>query len=247
MGPSHSFSARGGRDGCGCCLPGSLIALGLVLLFGWLGMRSCERTVASLPRSLITTEVVQTVVAQLGALEVAPRFVVATREITAEVSRESITTFGAGWLPELLTVRVGRTVTHIRAPGNRVQYIVDLRSITPGSIEVTAEGRELVVRVASPTIDPQMVDIQSNPAKFEVLVDKDWLHHAFSAQSEVDAAKAAIREAVIVAGSHPAALLEARTDAAPVLEAVIRGMIPPEVGVTQVRVEFQSGSGDEGK
>ncbi len=229
---SWSLGRRG--PGCGCL--GCVGVLALLLLAAWLVVRGCERlSEALVPRVAFNRSIVEQVVTQLGELEVAPRFVVGTREIVAETTEEDTTEVAATWLHESLRLPIGKTVTRVRATGNRVQYVVDLREI---DVSVSADGHAMQLLVPAPRVDDDVVDVQSDPAGYEILVDKDWLHHVLSAQADIDAARRALRGAVVAAGAHPAALLEAREEAKPLLEALIKGMLPPGSGIESIEVQF---------
>ncbi len=232
---SWSFGRRG--SGCGCL--GCLGTLAMVALGAWLLVRGCEQLNDFLtPRVELNVSIAERVVTQLGELEVSPRFVVGTREIVAETTEVATTELAATWLHQSLRLPIGKTVTRVRATGNQVQYIVDLREI---SVDVSADGRAMQVLAPAPRVDQAMVDVQSDPAAYEILVDKDWLHHVLSAQADIDAARRALRGAVVEAGGHPAALLEAAEEAKPLIEALIKGLLPPDSGIEEVSVQFGRG------
>lgn len=203
-------------------------------------MKSCEETMRrAIPSFSMQQSTTRQVITQLGELEVAARLVVATREIVAETTDEDVTKLAMSWLGSSASLPLGRTVTRLRCSGNRVQYVVDISRLPEGAVTWRDGGVIMVVTLPEPTVDQEMVEVQSDPSKYDISVDKDWLHHALSSQASIDNAHRALREAVVAAGSQPAARAEAREEAKPFLEAVIRGLIPADAGVREVRVEFQ--------
>lgn len=225
--------ARGGGGGCGCigCLLVLLLLAGAIVAL----VQTCESPSLIQARTTISRQVLT----QLGELEMAPRLVVGTREIVAETSDERTTEIAATWIHDSLRLEVGRTVTRVRAVGNRVQYIINVAELQDGDVELADGGSTLILTVDPPTVDPDMVEVQSDPAKYEVMVDKDWFHHMLSAQATIDDAHRGLRSAVLEAGSQPAALAEVRQEAKPLLEAIVRGLIPAGSGIEQVEVRFR--------
>lgn len=212
--------------GCGC--GGCFVILAILALsVPYFVVRGCTNWFQSAGP---TTSVIQRITTRLGEFTVSPRFVVGTRLLDAE-TEDTVTTSWFG-------VKIGQTVTRVRALENRVQYIVDLQDLDPARCVVGNGGRELVFRFPSPIVDADMVDVQSDPSKYAFFVDNDWIHHFIVGDDRIDEGRRAMRNAVVHAASQPSARSEARAAAIPVLESLIRGLLPAGSGVDEVVVVF---------
>lgn len=181
-------------------------------------------------------------IAAIGELRKAPALRVATREIAVHVDasvpteatlRAWLVPVGPGW-----TLELGRTKVDIFAPGNTVQYIVPLevdgRRIEPAvrfdgpSGDGRPEGGSWVVTLPPPQVDPSLVEVQSDPRKIRIEVDRDWVDHVVGDDQARDSALAAIRAAVLRQASSETALFEVREKARVVVADMIRALLPDE-------------------
>ena len=189
-------------------------------------------------------------ISALGELRKAPALRVATREISVRVdaSRPTETTLrawiipiGPGW-----TVEVGRTNVEIVAPGNIVQYIVPLDSAdaahTP-SVELVDDI--IIITLAPPIVDEKLVEVQSDPKKLRIEVDRDLVDHVAGNDAARDAALGLIRAAVLREASSDLAMFEVREKARATVAEMIRALIPVNERGRVVRVRWSDESVDD--
>ena len=146
---------------------------------------------------------------------------VGEREVDAIVERTSKT--------EWIGVEVGTTVTRLEVRGNRVQYIVPLAGIASQDkweFVGNEHGGVLMVHLPSPSVDAQMVFVQTNPAMIKSEVDDQWLANVFVWQGDgIDETKDMIREEAVKGASANAYLREAEVEAAPKIEALLQSAL----------------------
>lgn len=122
-------------------------------------------------------------IAALGELRKAPALRVATREIAVRVDasvptemtvRAWLVPIGPGW-----TLETGRTKAEVYAPGNTVQYIVPLdpKSDIPVRFSGAGDDRAWTVTLPPPRVDETLVEVQSDPRKMRIAIDRDWVDH----------------------------------------------------------------------
>jgi hypothetical protein len=175
----------------------------------------------------------------LGELAEQPALRIATREIAVEV--EVAVPTKLQWRPwvipvgEGLDVEVGRTTATIRSSGNVAQYVVPLQK---GEWEVRIEADEVIVTLPPPIVDRSVVEVQSDPAKIEVAVDRDWAAHLLRTDEARDAALAAIRQAVIDQASSSVAMFEVREKSRAVVAEMILALIDTKDRPARVRVRW---------
>ncbi|MFZ9881486.1 MAG: hypothetical protein ACO3QC_08810 [Phycisphaerales bacterium] len=123
----------------------------------------------------------------LGELERAPALRVATREVNVRVDamvpteatlRPWLVPVGPG-----LRVEVGRTQVEIVAEGNRVQYVIPLGGVEGAGSRIeksfvgAGDDLTLVLTMPPPQVDETIVDIQSDPRRLKLQIDRDWVDH----------------------------------------------------------------------
>ncbi len=175
-----------------------------------------------------------TFIAAIGELHKAPALRIGTREIAVHVDasvpteatlRAWIVPIGPGW-----TIEAGRTKVDVFVPGNIVQYIVPLAldGATNQGLRHTEsdDGKTWTVIVPPPRVDETVVEVQSDPRKIRIEVDRDWVDHIVGDDSARDAALAGIRAAVVRQGSSAVALFEVREKGRAVVEEMIRALLP---------------------
>jgi hypothetical protein len=182
----------------------------------------------------------------IGELRKAPALRVGTREIAVHVDasvptettiRAWLVPVGPGW-----KVEVGRTKVDVFAPGNTVQYIVPLeidgkKLETPvkfghakpnGTAGGAADDQIWTVTLPPPRVDQSLVEVQSDPRKIRIEVDRDWVDHVVGDDKAKDAALASIRAAVVKQASSETATFEVREKGRAVVADMIRALLPEQ-------------------
>lgn len=185
----------------------------------------------------------------LGELERAPALRVATREVNVRVDATVPTEATLRpWLVPVgpgLRVEVGRTQVEIVAEGNRVQYVIPLGGADGNgapSIQrsFVGEGDDLtlVLTLPPPRIDQSIVDIQSDPKRLKLQVDRDWVDHVVGDDQARDLALSRIREAVVRMASSESAMYEVREKSREVVAAMVRDLVPGELRGRKIVVRW---------
>ena len=186
-------------------------------------------------------------ISALGKLTEAPALKVATREIAVRVDasrpteatlRAWLVPIGPGW-----KIEVGRTKVEIVADGNRVQYIVPLDDGDPNST-ATLEGElddpdaEVVVTLPPPRVDESLVEVQSDPKRLRIEIDRDWADHVVGDDRAREEALAAIRSAVVREASSEIAMFEVREKARATVVEMFRALLPEHLRDRPIRIRW---------
>jgi len=170
----------------------------------------------------------------VGELRKSPSLRVATREVAVRVDasvptettlRAWLVPVGPGWKVEL-----GRTKVEVFAPGNIVQYIVPLGDDSRAVEAMAAVGEDgsWTVTLPPPRVDGSLVEVQSDPRRLRVEVDRDWVDHVVGDDAARDRALSMIRTAVIEEASAPTAMFEVREKSRRTVADMIRALLPDE-------------------
>ena len=171
----------------------------------------------------------------VGELQKSPSLRVATREVAVRV--DAVQAFR---VPTGITepVEIGRTTVEVFAPGNIVQYIVPLEedgravhAVVDAEEDGPEDGAEdgaWTVTLPPPRVDTALVEVQSDPKKLRVEVDRDWADHVFGDDAARNEALSTIRAAVIREASGPTAMFEVREKSRAVVADMIRALLPAE-------------------
>ncbi len=182
-------------------------------------------------------------ISALGELRKAPALRVATREVAVRVDvsvptevtlRAWIVPIGPGW-----TVELGRTKVEIIAPGNVAQYIVALDAREDASdalVEATDEA--VIITLPAPRVDESLVEVQSDPKKLRIEVDRDWVDHVVGDDAARDEALALIRAAVVRVASSNLALFEVREKSRAIIAEMIRALVPEQDRAREIRIRW---------
>ncbi|MFA6244948.1 MAG: DUF4230 domain-containing protein [Candidatus Hydrogenedentales bacterium] len=180
----------------------------------------------------------------LGAIESAResgKLVVYTQTVTAVVAKTSEKTYAIKFIGD---IKVGDTVTSLRAQGNKVQYFIPLDAIDESDFSYDPEQKCLTVSLPRPVLDKEMVEVQSNPDFIEIQTNVGWGRlGSYSGAFLEEQAKRELRDAVISEGSKP--MLQEKADAEG--ESLVRTkLLAPLVqaladGVT-LKVEYREGA-----
>ena len=187
------------------------------------------------------------IVTAVGELRRAPALRVATRKVAVEVDASTPTEISVRpWiLPigEPTKIELGRTTAQILVSDNTVQYIVPFDGFAPGEEpdvreEKDGDGRRFVIVLPPPQVDETLVEVQSDPAKRQEDVNRDWLDHIVGDDTARDRAMASVRRAVIEAGRSETAMFEVREKARGTVAEMIRALLPPEYKDCAIEVRW---------
>ena len=183
----------------------------------------------------------------LGKLHEAPALRVYTREIAVSVDDSKSTQItlrawlipvGPGW-----PVEVGKTNVEILAPGNKVQYVVplsDQSTVVASAAHGSSDTDACVwtVTMPPPRVDETLVEVQSDPRKMKISVDRDYVDHLVGDDAAKDAALASIRAAVILEAASEPAMFEVREKARATVASMIRALLPEEYQQCEIIVRW---------
>ena len=169
------------------------------------------------------------IVTALGELSEKPALRVATREIAVQVEVTAPTQ--KTWRPWIvpigpgLDVTIGQTKATVTSPSNTVQYIVPIQR---SNWRLEVEDGAAIVTLPPPSVDEAIVEVESDPAKLEIAIDRDWADHVFGDDSAKNAALAAVRKAVVEQASSPVAMFEVREKCRKTVADMIAALIDPK-------------------
>lgn len=148
----------------------------------------------------------------VGAIESARasgKLVVYTQTVTAVVEKTSEKKYAIKFLGD---IKMGDTVTSLRASGNKVQYYIPLDELDESDFSYDASAKCMTVTLPRPSLDTEMVEVQSNPEFIEIQTNVGWGRlGSYSGAFLEEQAKKELRDAVLKEGSKP--LLREKADA----------------------------------
>ncbi len=227
----------------GCLGGGALVAFAIALV-----MLAAAIVLFLFPQLVFPSEGGTTAfISALGELRKAPALRVATREVAVRVDasvptevtlRAWLVPIGPGW-----KVEAGRTKVEIVAPGNIVQYIVALdaqESASDVQVEAIDDGDEdaVLITLPAPRVDESLVEVQSDPKKLRIEVDRDWVDHVVGDDAARDEALALIRSAVVREASSSLALFEVREKSRATVAEMIRALLPEQERSRDIRIRW---------
>lgn len=165
-------------------------------------------------------------VTALGELSEKPALRVATREIAVQVEVAMPTK--VTWRPWLVPVgpgvdmQIGQTTATVTAPSNTVQYIVPIQGT---NWRVHVDDATATVTLPPPRVDESVVEVQSDPAKLGIAIDRDWADHIVGDDAAKNAALAAVRKAVVAQASSSVAMFEVREKARKTVAEMLRALV----------------------
>ncbi len=210
----------------------ALVLTGYGISVAW---RSATGWVAgSLPHIQSTSST--TLTSALGELRAKGGLQIGWRTIDTAVEVDRTTTVDAFGF----SVPLGSVHIRIDVPGNRVQYVVP---VDPTWTIRAVDAETFIVTIPPPIVNKDVVEVQSDPAKFRVFIDNDWAEHLIPSGGDVDSAKALVRASVIETGSSRPALAEVRMEARSVAAGFVGGVLAAgRGGNPRVIVEFSDES-----
>lgn len=199
--------------------------------------RTPQQVVANLAKAFEPRVSVTTIVrTAIGEIQNKPKLVVMTADVDAEVVKARGTEWGYMYW--------GTTTVTLRARENRVQYVIPTEKITAKDFYFDNPTRELRIIVPQPMVDPDVVDVQSDPKKIDVKTDLGWAHFdRWSGEPLRQEARHDLRQAVIGAGRHSLLLNQARNNARLQIEKLLSPMaehLAPGVKISVVFADEQN-------
>ena len=235
------------------CLGGGTLAIGLAFFL----IIAAVVIFVLLPTLTPTAAATQAkFISALGKLTEAPALKVATREIAVRVDastpteatvRAWLVPIGPGW-----KIEVGRTKVEILAEGNRVQYVIPLEADGRRvQAEISGDFKgidgEVVVILPPPQVDETLVEVQSDPKRMKIQIDRDWADHVVGDDEARDEALAAIRAAVVREASSDLAMFEVREKARATVVEMLRALLPESLRNRPIRVRWSDEADESGK
>ncbi len=176
--------------------------------------------------SIFEQKVNTTITNSLGDLNSQGGLLVGWREIDSRIDHEKETEVKIPWTD--WGVPVGSVKITLDVTGNRVQYLIPTGG-PDGAWSIKAFNDSTVeLIVPPPIVNDKVVEVQSDPTKYKISVDNDWLEHVYPSGAEIDAAKGKLREAVIEGAKANLALTEVRLAA----KTAARGFCEPMLATT---------------
>jgi len=231
------------------CLGGSAVAAFVALL-----VLVAVAALVFFPDLVTPRDPGQRFLAAIGELRKAPALRVATREISVrvEASLPREVTLRLPFLPfgPAVEFEAGRTTVAIVAPENVVQYVVPLgapgqggsgragETLSTREVEGTGGRSEWIVTLPPPRLDESLIEVQSDPRKLSIDVDRDWVDHVVRDERARDEALAAIRAAVAREASSEIAIFEVREKARATVVEMIRSLLPGDLRDLPIRVRW---------
>ena len=139
---------------------------------------------------------------EIGKLKNSPKLVVLTAPLNASVTQETKTTvFG---------YNVSSAKVEVRAPAV-VQYVLQLKDLNMNDLYYDQLGKRLVVTIPHPTLDQEIVEVESDPSKIQVRTEFGWSPLSLLKGGTVrEEAMHHLKDAAIELGRHE--LLQERAD-----------------------------------
>jgi hypothetical protein len=202
-----------------------------VVLVIWVGPRACNAVaswvsdrIASL--AFVRSTATATLQTALGELRAKRGLVVGYRPVNTIVTLERTTSLPwIGW-------PIGSVTVRLEVDDSRVLYVIPA---DPAWAIDALDEHTFILTLPPPAVDTDVVEVQSDPAKFKVFINNDWAEHLIPSGKDVDDAKRMVRGAVIEQASAKPALAEVRVQARQVAESFMRDLLE-QAGISSPRV-----------
>jgi hypothetical protein len=141
---------------------------------------------------------------------------------------------------EIWGVSLGVTKVNLRALENRVQYYIPLTNITKADFKYDDVHKRLTVRVPSPVLDEDLVEVQSDPSKIEFRTDVGWARlDTRSGQFLREQAQRELRPAILREANNSLYLDKAKTNARENLKKMLEPVAAQLKDDVELEVEFK--------
>jgi len=210
----------------------AILCVSLVLLagigaavFAWTGVTSAMR-----PKITVTTAVAATV----GELKRESKLVVLSLPISITIHKSSTKEPLWGILPQ------GTAEVLMLVPDNRVQYVLNMESVSAENFEYDSSNHKLIFHAPLPMLDEEMVAIQPDPAKIKIMTNTGWLRtDIFSGEPLRSSARQEVKKHVLAEARKP----HYRDIASEVAELHLRKLLGPMMrtvdGDVKLEIKFK--------
>jgi hypothetical protein len=141
---------------------------------------------------------------------------------------------------EIWGVSLGTTKVILRALDNRVQYYVPLTNITKSDFKYDHVHKRLTVRVPSPMLDADLVEVQSDPSKIEFRTDVGWARfNTRSGQFLREQAQRDLRPAILREANNSLYIDKAKMNARENLKKILEPLSAQLKDDVELEVEFK--------
>jgi len=164
------------------------------------------------------------------------KLVVLTAEVTVQIEKES----QSEWKVFGMAIPRGTTRVLLRAPGNKVQFVVPLQGVKAEDFRYDSMRKRLVLSVPSPVVDPEVVEVQNDPSKIELKTDVGWGRlDRYSGQFLRDQARQELRPTVIQEASQEYLQSKAQTNAIQALKKMLEPLAADLQPGVELDIEFR--------
>ena len=178
--------------------------------------------------AIVRSTATATLQSALGELRVKGGLQVGWRTIDTTIELDRATNLNLWiWKPEIGSVHI-----RLAVEGNRALYVIPAE---PAWTIDTLDERTFIVTVPPPTINADVVEVQSDPSKYRVSIDNDWVEHLIPSGRDIDDAKRMVRDSVVHTATSAPALAEVRVAARQAAEQFLRGVLDG-AGINGARV-----------
>ena len=153
----------------------------------------------------VRTKIKESAKGYSGKSDFTSKFVVLTQSVDVELSRNEVST--------ICGINVGEGDLIVTYKDNKVQYYVDLERLSDQDIQFDMDSKTVNIYIASPKLDEDMVEVQSNPENIIKKDNSSWLKIGIDIDKMKDDIQAKVRREVLEAGSHDMYKASARRNA----------------------------------
>src|SRR4051812_29928884 len=137
-------------------------------------------------------------------------------------------------------VPLGTTTVTVRALDNRVQYYVPLTNLSKADFRYDDVHKRLTLRVPTPRIDEDLVEVQSDPSKIEFRTDVGWARlDSRSGQFLREQAQKELRPAIVREGNSSIYIDKAKTNAKENLKKLLEPMATRLKEDVELEIDFK--------
>jgi len=215
-----------------------VVALGGMALAGFV-FKSClnqpaqlaERVAAAARPTINIQTIIQT---SLERLKEESKLVVYTADVAVMITKfsEKKVLYGK--------VDLGTTTVRLRASGNKAQFIIPLEKLAAANFRFDESAQTLTVKLPPPRVDETLVEVQTDPAFYEVQTEVGWARlESYSGDFLREQARRDLRPAVIAEVSHPRLVESAQQSCREKIAALLAAAIVPVHPEVKVAVEFE--------
>jgi hypothetical protein len=135
---------------------------------------------------------------------------------------------------------LGSTTVRLRAAGNKAQIIVPLKQLAAGDFYYNPDQKKLTVTIPPPRVDESLVEVQTDPAFYELETDLGWARlDSLSGDFLREQARRDLRPSVVAEASDPRIIEKAKESARQKIAALLQPALTPISADATVAVEFK--------